>query len=261
VPDVTALLTAYDNQLRPAETENLPAGTSVDTDGPIRRVLGRHRGFIGAPVDLGLAGPAVDALIARQRDFFAARGEGVEWKTYGHDRPADLPGRLLAAGFVAEPAETVLIGSAAALAEGNPALPTGVALREVSEPVDLRRIAELATMVWAEDRGWLADELAARIANGAVVVAAEAGDLLVSSARLEFVPGTEFAGLWGGSTLAEWRGRGIYRALVAYRAQLAVTRGARYLQVDASEDSRPILQRLGFTAVTTTTPYVWTPTS
>jgi GNAT superfamily N-acetyltransferase len=72
-------------------------------------------------------------------------------------------------------------------------------------------------------------------------------------------PGTEFAGLWGGSTRAQWRGRGIYRALVARRAQLAAERGVRYLQVDASSDSRPILERLGFLAVTTTTPYVWTP--
>jgi hypothetical protein len=29
--------------------------------------------------------------------------------------------------------------------------------------------------------------------------------------------------------------------------------------VDASSDSRPILERLGFIAVTTTTPYVWSP--
>jgi hypothetical protein len=36
-------------------------------------------------------------------------------------------------------------------------------------------------------------------------------------------------------------------------------RGARLLQVDASDDSRPILERLGFVAVTTTTPYVWAP--
>ena len=27
----------------------------------------------------------------------------------------------------------------------------------------------------------------------------------------------------------------------------------------ASDNSRPILERLGFTAVTTTTPYVWSP--
>jgi len=56
-----------------------------------------------------------------------------------------------------------------------------------------------------------------------------------------------------------WRGRGTYRALVAYRANLAAARGCRYLEVDASDDSRPILERLGFVAVTTTTPYIWSP--
>ena len=73
------------------------------------------------------------------------------------------------------------------------------------------------------------------------------------------LPGTDFAGLWGGATLREWRSRGIYRALVARRAQLAATRHVPYLQVDASSDSAPILRRLGFQALTTTTPYVWTP--
>jgi hypothetical protein len=48
-------------------------------------------------------------------------------------------------------------------------------------------------------------------------------------------------------------------ALVARRAQVAAARGVRFLQVDASDDSRPILERLGFVAITTTTPYVWTP--
>jgi len=92
-----------------------------------------------------------------------------------------------------------------------------------------------------------------------VVLVAEADGLVVSAVWLVFKPGTDFAGLWGGSTVRGWRGQWIYRALVARRAQLALTRGARYLQVDASDDSKPILLRLGFHAVTTTTPYVWTP--
>ncbi|MDT0419668.1 acetyltransferase [Streptomyces sp. DSM 41982] len=79
------------------------------------------------------------------------------------------------------------------------------------------------------------------------------------ASRIEFVPGTDFAGLWGGSTLAAWRGRGLYRATVAARARIAAARGVRYLQVDASADSAPILRRLGFVALTTTTPYIWTP--
>ncbi len=114
--------------------------------------------------------------------------------------------------------------------------------------------------VWHADWSSLADDLIGRVENETMVVlVAEVGGEVVSTAWLVLKPGTEFAGLWGGSTLAEWRGKGIYRALVARRADLAAARGVRYLQVDASDDSRPILQRLGFAAVTTTTPYVWAP--
>mgnify|MGYP003439031175 CR=1 FL=1 len=42
----------------------------------------------------------------------------------------------------------------------------------------------------------------------------------------------------------------------ALRAALAAARGYRYLQVDASDDSRPILERLGFVALGTTTPFI-----
>jgi len=44
--------------------------------------------------------------------------------------------------------------------------------------------------------------------------------------------------------------------LVAHRARLAAARGFRYLQVDASDDSSPILQRLGFVRLATTTPFI-----
>ena len=44
--------------------------------------------------------------------------------------------------------------------------------------------------------------------------------------------------------------------MVAYRAALAAARGFRYLQVDAMPDSRPILKRLGFAELATTTPFM-----
>ena len=256
VPNTETLLAAYDEQVRPAETRNLPAGAYAEPDGPVVRVIGmHHRGFVTGQPDLGVDGAELDELIARQRDFFAAREESVEWKTRGHDLPADLPKRLVAAGFVAEPLETVLIGVAADLA--TPVRVDGVTVREVVDDEDMRRIAAMSSEVWDTDRGWMAAELIERDRARVVVVIAEADGQVVSSARLVFEPGTEFAGLWGGATLAAWRGRGIYRALVAHRATVATERGARYLQVDATDDSRPILQRLGFTAVTTTTPYVF----
>jgi hypothetical protein len=89
--------------------------------------------------------------------------------------------------------------------------------------------------------------------------AGEMAGEMVCASWVRFHEGTDFASLYGGSTLARWRGRGIYRATVAHRARLAAERGHRFLQVDATDASRPILTRLGLLPVATTTPYVWRP--
>jgi GNAT superfamily N-acetyltransferase len=258
--DVAALLAAYDDQVRPSEARNLPAGAYAETDGPIVRVVGLYQGFVSAPAELSLDGDELDALITRQREFFADRGEAVEWKTRAHDRPDDLPERLRRAGFVPEPTETVLIGLAGPQAEQHAPSPPGVSIRLTDAPEDMRRVAAMESEIYQEDWGWMADELIGRVQTGQFAVfVAEADGQVVSSAWLVFKPGAQFAGLWGGATRPAWRGRGVYRALVARRAQVAAAQGVRFLQVDASDDSRPILERLGFVAITTTTPYVWTP--
>jgi len=254
------LLAAYDTQVRAAEASNLPAGANAVADPPIIRIVGQYRGLVSGPADLGIGGEALDSLIARQLDFFRARGEAFEWKTHGHDRPSGIPGRLIAAGFVPEPQETVMVGLAKDMTASAPALPEGVTIGQVVDETDMRRIAGMESEVSGEDWSWLADDLTGRVRRGGTtVLAAEADGRVLSAAWLVVKPGTEFAGLWGGSTLMEWRGRGLYRTLVARRAALAAELGVRYLQVDASADSRPILERLGFIPVTTTTPYVWTP--
>jgi GNAT superfamily N-acetyltransferase len=265
MPDARELLAAYDAQLRGDEREQLPDGAWYERDGPLLRVLGlEHGGFVGYR-DLGdLGGEQLDALIARQVAVFRDRGERFEWKLHGHDRPPDLAQRLRAAGFEPEDLETVVIAPVTGLADASPRLPPGVELREVTARADLERIAAMEEAIWQDGRDWLASSLEAelRAAPDALrIVVAEAGDEVVCAAWVRFVRRTSFATLWGGGTLREWRGRGLYRALVAYRANLAAERGFRYLQVDASADSRPILERLGFVAVTTTTPYVWEPAS
>jgi GNAT superfamily N-acetyltransferase len=260
--DVRALLGAYDAQLRAHVHDRLPESVRVERDGPLLRVVGfGDRGMVEYRDLGGLDGGELDTLIARQVRIFAERGESFEWKLHGHDRPADLPERLRAAGFVPEELETVVIAPVSALGV-EPSVSDGVVVREVSEPLDLGRIAQLEQAIWGEDHGWILDSLAEERAadpDGLRIFIAEAGDVVVCAGWVRFPSGTEFATLWGGATLPPWRGRGIYRALVAHRASLASERGCRYLEVDASDESRPILERLGFVAVTTTTPYVWSP--
>lgn len=262
VTESETLLRAYDEQMRGIGNPGRP-GLIIERDGPVMRVAGQHRGFVTAPRDLGVDGPELDALIARQRDYFALRNEAVEWKTRGHDLPASLTERLRAAGFVPEDQETVLIGVAADMA-ADPVLPDGETLREVTADADLRAIAAMESAVWGEDLSFLGEDLITRHASapGDITIFSVTDNTagqVVSAAWIIYYPGTDFAYLAGGSTLETWRKRGLYRTLVAVRARHAAARGTRYIMVDASDDSAPILRRLGFNAVTTTTPYVWTP--
>jgi GNAT superfamily N-acetyltransferase len=262
-PDADDLLAAYDGQLRAHVPDRLPPGERVERDGPLVRHLGwaGGRGWVLYRDLGGLEGEALDRLIARQVDVFRERGETFEWKLHGHDLPADLPDRLRAAGFEPEEQETVVIAAVHDIA-AEPVLPAGVSLREVTERDDLDRIVRMEEAVWEIEHSWLADMIESERGvdpDSIAVVVAEAGDEIVCAAWIRFTAGTDFASLWGGATLPKWRGRGIYRATVAHRANLAAARGFRYLEVDASDDSRPILERLGFVAATTTTPYIWSP--
>ena len=89
------------------------------------------------------------------------------------------------------------------------------------------------------------------------IYVAYADDQPVSTAWIYCSPGSQFASLWGGSTLSEYRGQGFYSALLSIRAQEARDRGIRYLTVDASTMSQPILEGFGFEKIATTYPCKW----
>jgi hypothetical protein len=57
-------------------------------------------------------------------------------------------------------------------------------------------------------------------------VLAAPGETPIAAGRVDFHAGSEFASLWGGGTPGAWRGRGVFRALVAHRAALASARGS-----------------------------------
>ncbi|MGW0934306.1 GNAT family N-acetyltransferase [Streptomyces sp. NPDC002666] len=256
------LLAVFDREMREGAGPDGPGVRVERTDGVVRQVGTAHdwNGVVWSSP--GLDAVRADAAIAAQVAHCTARGYGeFEWKLYAHDRPADLGARLLAAGFVPEEPETLLVAPVA----DQPMtvrLPEGVQLRTVRDEADVDLMARAHEQAFGSDWSRLRLQVLARLKEDPdhfVGVLAMAGDEPVSSARMELYPGTGFAGLWGGGTVEAWRGKGVYRALIAYRARIAAERGYRYLQVDATEDSRPILQRLGFTALGTTTPYIYRP--
>lgn len=250
---------AFDAQIRRNSRAGEP-GAVVEADAGVLRWLapGTQTSRITWS---DLTSESADAVIAAQVRYFAARGTPVEWKLYDYDQPADLARRLLAAGFAAGAEELMLVAETAAVDCGVK-LPDGVRLELVTGQAGVEAVMAVHDRAFGHRSPELGEQLVTQLRQAPELVAmvvAMAGDEPVSAARAEFVPGTDFAGLWGGGTVPAWRGRGLFRALVAYRAGLAAARGYRYLQVDALPASRPILQRLGFTPVAATTPYVWTP--
>jgi GNAT superfamily N-acetyltransferase len=257
--DAAALLAAYDAQLR--GSAEVAGSLSWDREGPLWRAVSGAHGFVSYESLEGV--DDVDALIADTVAFFEGIPEVVEfeWKTRGHDWPSDLGERLEAHGLDPEEVETVMVGEATALAV-DVDLPTGVTVRRVDLLPDRDRVVtEAAAMQRAVfGAGPTAEEVLDRLdrmAGREQYWVAEADGTVVSAGRLQPVEGTEFAGLWGGATLPEWRGRGIYRALTAARARAALAEGVRYLHSDCTAMSRPILERSGLVAVTTSTPYLW----
>lgn len=264
--DPAALLRAYDEQLR-QETE-VPSAITVDRLGPLllASFLG-GRGFITYQTLDADGSRATEETVRQLVEGALAHYEAmpeitrVEWKTRGHDHAPGLHEALVSHGFVPDEPESIMIGEARLLAV-DVDLPDGIAVRQVTDEDDVRAMHAMQVEVFGDD----AEEAEAmleqilhrlRTRDDMEMWVAEDDGRVVSAGRLEPVDGTEFAGIWGGSTLAEYRGRGIYRALTAARARSAMGHGKRYINSDSTEFSRPILERSGFRKVSTTTPYEW----
>jgi hypothetical protein len=255
-----AYLRAYDEQLRTdAETPSQLAARGL---GPLRLVtFAGGRGFVTyrdlAGADASTIGSWVELTLEHYRADPAITH--VEWKTRGHDHAPGLVDALLANDFEPEETESIMIGEAALLAVDVP-LPAGVVLRTVSAEPEVRAMCAMQDAAFGDEASERsADAIVARLArnDGMELWIAQAGDEIVCAGRLEPVPGTDFAGIWGGATSPEWRGRGIYRALTAARARAALAAGKTLINSDSTRYSRPILERSGLLPVSTTTPYRW----
>jgi GNAT superfamily N-acetyltransferase len=250
-----ALRALYDREMRQDPVPD--PGSRVERVGPVVRVLGKENYVIFSELDTSNA----RTVVREQVEYFVRAGTEVEWKWFGHDGPADLEAILAAEGFVPDEPETLLVWD---LREGLPggAPPRGVDLRRVSDANGLRDAATAAAAAFAPEEKSFSERMAERLRDPALgMFVAYVDGVPVATGRVEMTPRRSFAGLWGGGTSPAYRHRGIYRGLVAVRAALARESGYRYVTVDARESSRPILERLGFVALTTTRGWVLRPRS
>ena len=224
------------------------------------RLIAPAGGDEGSMVIYSRLTPAnVEAVIGEQVAYFEGIGHKFEWKLYDYDTPVDLKDRLAAHGFKIEDPEAVLVLD---LNEAPPALlqPVTLDVRRIEDPAKIVDVMAVQSGVWSEDFTRLGRRLAENLredpAHLGVYVAYAAGTP-VSAAWIEFHDESQFAGLWGGSTLPDYRRQGFYTALVATRLQEARRREVRFLTIDASPMSRPILEKFGFRLLSISHPCKW----
>jgi ribosomal protein S18 acetylase RimI-like enzyme len=229
-----------------------------EVDGPVIRhvSLSGGEGFV---IYSSLDEESVEAAISAQIAHFQGIPQDFEWKVYDYDLPEDLIERLRRRGFEIGDPEALLVldltRAPAALLQ-----PPSPGVVRASDPDQLEVVMELENAVWQEDfsafHESLKQELREHPETLSVYVSYE-GEQPAATAWIRFHAGSDFASLWGGVTLPAFRQRGHYTHLLAARAQEALGRGVKLLTIDASSMSRPILQKLGFEYLATTTPCKW----
>jgi hypothetical protein len=205
-----------------------------------------------------------DAVIAREVEHHRACGHvPFEWTVYGHHAPSNMVKRLERHGFTTGPQEAVMVCD---LSERPAWMDDGTAepgdapvVRRIVDEQMLADFRQVAGTVFGKDYSFTTNELRDALREGSTehrgyVAYAGAHGAPAAVGRLYTHPQSQVGGLYGGGTLAAFRGHGFYRATVAARARDALASGARFLRVDALPTSRPILERLGFIRLTDTWP-------
>jgi predicted GNAT family acetyltransferase len=198
---------------------------------------------------LRLAPKAIPAIVSEVRTLARMHGRrAITWEVTTSATPHDLATQLQLLGMTpATPPKAVVM----ALHEPPSPAPTGITVTRVATIADFRTFVSITHEVFGVlDR--LENELIRIDHDGAADLAdirfrrylawSEGSAIAAASATF-----TEHGVmLHAGSTTARYRGRGAYRALVAARWQEALDYGTPLLVTRAGPQSRPILQRLGF---------------
>jgi GNAT superfamily N-acetyltransferase len=262
--DTTDILRLYDQQERINGSH--PSYRREAAEGVVRAVS-HEPDRLSFIIYSDLTADNADRIIQEQIAWYhrEVNGPGLEWKYYRHDRPPDLPQRLVAHGFTPDDQEGLLVLD---LVDDPPeylqtlsAAESGIDVRCIADPDQLRQVAAIQAAVYNENFDWLEKQLRENVRAEPdywAIYIAYIDEMPACAAWASFPAGSQFAGLWGGATRPEYRKKGLYTAVVAARAQEALRRGYRFLTVDASDMSRPILEKRGFRLLTHTTPFTWT---
>jgi hypothetical protein len=247
----TELLALYDKEQR-IEVEY--PDLRKEAAGEVIRFVGQPRPNHNFILYSRLTKANVDAIIEREIAYFDGIGHPFEWKVYDHDQPADLRLRLLDRGFTTRDRDAIMVldlhNAPDFLRQPDPAID----VRRLTRPEQLDDVVSVLSQVWPdENHDWLREVIGADLQERPDfnhVFVAYVADEPACAGWINFHENSQFASLWGGSTVEAHRKKRLYTAVTAARAQTAIQRGYRFLTVDASPMNERIAASRGFQLLT-----------
>jgi hypothetical protein len=204
--------------------------------------------------------PDLDRVIKQELAYFSPRQQPFTWKVYSHDPlAAPLAEKLVKHNFKADdddPGDVMILD-----VDTAPSYlfdPVKADIRRITDPAGLKDVIHVLDTVYGNSNTWVNARLGGhfKIPGYLSVYVAFVDDQPVSVAWTYFQKG-KFASLFAGSTIEQYRNRGLYTSLLSIRLQEIKQRGYQYAIVEAGAMSKPIVAKHGFEYLTSPTDYIW----
>jgi GNAT superfamily N-acetyltransferase len=190
-------------------------------------------------------------------EHFVPTHQPFTWKVYDHDYLPSLKEKLSSHGFVNEEGDPVMVLDVMN-APPYAADSANADIRRVTNRDGLKDVVYVLDHVYGGRNDWVFDRLGMHLEVPgylSVYVAYVENDPV--SIAWTYFPRGQFATLFGGTTLAEYRGHGLYTSLLHVRLNEIRERGYSFAVIETGPMSKPIVEKYGFQQLTTVWDFEW----
>lgn len=248
-------LKAYDRIYR-LEAQAWDPLSRIEKTEMVTRLVGEERDsysnlVIHSRLSAGVASPTDwDETILKEISRYQGLGHDFGWKLFSHDgeghQIAALRHKLKAFGFVnSQPQALYALDRKEFKLSYRSTSPAHI--KRVTHYEGLEDVRRVQSEVYGESFEWLPEHLKRELnhdPDSLRIFVVYVGEGPVATAWIRFED--DLATLHGGSTLAGYRGAGLYRALLAIRLQEALARNTKVVFTEAAPSFDLVLSRKGF---------------
>ncbi len=197
-------------------------------------------------------------VIHREVDYFTPMNQPFTWKVYDHDLLPTLKDKLISHGFEHDDDAADVMVLNVKKAPARLFQPIKTDIRRVTNMDGLKDVIYVLDQVWGGHNTWVNERLGGHLqVPGYLSVYVAYVENQPASIAWTYFPYGQFATLFAGSTIAEYRKQGLYTSLLATRIQEIRERGYHFAVVETGAKSKPIVEKHGFQHLTTVYDYEW----